>query len=122
MGFSNIKKGKRGEAMAEKFLKKKGYKILHKNFRTRFGEIDLVALERGTLVFIEVKARSGAGFGSPLAAVGTKKQSHLTMAANIYVEENRVTDRPLRFDVVGILGEGKEAKIELIKNAFDAVE
>ncbi len=122
MGSENIKKGKKGEALAERFLKKKGYKILERNFRTRFGEVDIIALDRGTLVFVEVKARSGQGFGSPMAAVGARKQSHLTLAANIYMEERRIEDSPVRFDVVGILGEGGDAKIELLRNAFDAVE
>jgi len=122
MGSDNIKKGKKGEALAEKFLKKKGYKIIEKNYRTRFGEVDLIALDKKTLVFVEVKARSADGFGSPLAAVGARKQSHLTLAANIYMEEKGVGDSPVRFDVVGILGEGRGAKIELVQNAFDAVE
>jgi len=122
MGSENIKKGKKGEALAEKFLKKKGYRIIEKNFRTRFGEIDLIALDHGTLVFVEVKARGGTGFGSPMAAVGARKQSHLTMAANIYMEEKGLEDIAMRFDVVGIVGEGKKAAVELVKNAFDAAE
>lgn len=122
MASDNLKKGKEGEALAEKFLKKKGYKILQRNFRTRFGEIDIIALDNKTLVFVEVKARSAEAYGSPMAAVNAKKQLHLTHAANIYMEEHCVGDRALRFDVVGILGYGRTAKIELIQNAFDAVE
>jgi len=122
MGSRNIKKGRVGEALAEKFLKKNKYKIIEKNFRTRFGEIDIIAVDHGALVFVEVKARSGARFGSPMEAVGARKQSHLTLAANIYMEERGIFDKAVRFDVVGILGEGRDAKIELLKNAFDAVE
>jgi len=122
MGSRNIKKGREGEALAEKFLKKKGYKILEKNFSTRFGEIDIIAADHGTLVFVEVKARCGTGFGSPMEAVGARKQSHLTLAANIYLEEHGIIDKPLRFDVVGVLGDGLSAEIELVKNAFDAFE
>ncbi|MFQ5427699.1 MAG: YraN family protein, partial [Thermodesulfobacteriota bacterium] len=84
--------------------------------------VDLVARDGKTLVFIEVKARSGEGFGSPLAAVDARKQSHLTLAAGIYMEQNNINDQPVRFDVVGILGEDDRAKIELIRNAFDAIE
>jgi len=122
MGSRNIKKGREGEALAVKFLKKKGYKVLEKNFRTRFGEIDIIAVDHGTLAFVEVKARAGARFGSPMEAVGARKQSHLTLAANIYMEEHGIIDKSVRFDVVGILGEGPEAQIELLRNAFDAVE
>lgn len=122
MGSRNIKKGREGEALAVKFLKKKGYKVLEKNFRTRFGEIDIIAADHGTLVFVEVKARSGARFGSPMEAVGARKQSHLTLAANIYMEEHGIIDKSVRFDVVGILGNGTDTKIELIQNAFDALE
>ncbi len=120
MASENIKKGRKGEALAEKFLKKKGYKILERNYRTRFGEIDIIAREGRTLVFIEVKARTDEAFGSPFAAVGPKKQSHLTLAANIYMEEHGVGDIPQRFDVVSVLGDGRGARIELLRNAFDA--
>ncbi|MFQ5480897.1 MAG: YraN family protein [Thermodesulfobacteriota bacterium] len=122
MASDNIKKGKKGEALAERFLKKKGYRILEKNYRTHFGEVDIIARDGKSLVFIEVKARSSDGFGSPLAAVGAKKQSHLTAAAGIYLQLNHIEDQPVRFDVVGITGEGTRAKIELVRNAFDAVE
>ncbi len=122
MGSDNIEKGKKGEVLAEKFLKKRGYRILEKNYRTHFGEVDIIARDGKTLVFIEVKARSGTGFGSPLAAVDARKQSHLTAAAGIYMQLNHIEDQPVRFDVVGITGEGARAKIELVRNAFDTVE
>jgi len=122
MGSYNIRKGRHGEFLAEKYLCKKGYRILERNYRTQFGEVDLVARDGKFLVFIEVKARSTAGFGSPLAAVDAKKQSHLTMAAGIYLATHDIVDQPVRFDVVGILGKGDKVKIELVRNAFDAVE
>ncbi len=122
MGSHNIKKGRRGEFLAEKFLKKKGYRILERNYRTQFGEVDLVARDGKALVFVEVKARSSVAFGSPLAAVDARKQSHLTMAAGIYLATHDIIDQPVRFDVVGILGSGDKVKIELVRNAFDAVE
>jgi len=122
VGSENIRVGRAGEASAERFLRKRGYKIVEKNFRTRFGELDIIARDGATLVFVEVKARRGSGFGAPIEAVGYRKQSNLTMAAGLYMEERRLHDMPVRFDVVGILGEGPGAKIELVQNAFDAVE
>ncbi len=120
MGSEKIRLGREGEASAERFLRKRGYRILERNYRTRYGELDIIARDGATLVFVEVKARRSRAFGTPAEAVGHRKQSNLTLAAGLYMEERRLHDIPVRFDVVGIIGEGPSAQIELLRNAFDA--
>jgi len=122
MESEKMRLGRAGEASAERFLRKRGYKIIERNYRTRFGELDIIARDGATLVFIEVKTRSGHVFGSPSEAVGQGKQSRLTLAASLYMEKRRLRDLPVRFDVVGVLGEGPGAEIELLRDAFDAYD
>lgn len=108
-------RGREGEAQALVYLKKHHFKILEQNYRTRYGEIDLIAQERNTIVFVEVKLRTTEGFGSPLAAVDKWKQVRLRRIALDYLQKKGLYDRtPVRFDVLGITPEG----IEHIKNAF----
>jgi len=121
MGGEHLVLGARGEAMAEKYLQRVGYRILARNYRCRFGEIDLIAEEDGNLVFIEVKTRSGTGFGHPLEAVDRRKRGQLTRAARRYLEEIRATERFCRFDVVAICL-GAEPQLELVRNAFELEE
>ncbi len=122
MGSDNMRLGRAGEVSAERFLRKKGYRIIERNYRTRFGELDIIARDGRTLVFVEVKARTGQAFGSPGEAVGRRKQSRLTLAAGLYMEERRLRDLPVRFDVVGVLGDGPGAEMELLQDAFEAFE
>jgi putative endonuclease len=110
--------GRRGERDAERYLKRCGYRILERNFRAAGAEIDLVAAESDTLVFVEVKARRGIATGTPQEAVDERKQRHIRRAAEIYVARNRAHDYPIRFDVVAIRMDGGEAKFELLKDAF----
>lgn len=121
MGGDHLALGARGEAMAEQYLQRAGYRILARNYRCRFGEIDLIAEEGGNLVFIEVKTRSGSGFGHPLEAVDRRKRGQLTRAARRYLEENRATERFCRFDVVAISLAGGP-QLELVRNAFELEE
>ncbi|MCR4868654.1 MAG: YraN family protein [Lachnospiraceae bacterium] len=103
------------EQKAAQFLEKKGYQILARNYHTRFGEIDLVALDEGVLCFVEVKYRKDNRFGSPQEAVDVKKQKRLSYSAAVYVMKEKIgLERAMRFDVVGILGE----EYVLIKDAF----
>ncbi len=106
--------GRRGEIEAQKFLKKKGFKILEKNFKTHFGEIDLIAKIDNTIVFIEVKARSSDVFGMPSEAVNSKKQKKYEIVANEYLQKFKLFDCECRFDVIEFL----EEKINHIENAF----
>lgn len=113
--MDNREQGKKGEDRADAYLKKIRYKILERNYRTRFGEIDLIAQDGTTIVFVEVKLRTTGEFGSPLAAVDERKQKRLRRAAVRYLQSRGLYDRaPARFDVLGITPAG----IEHIKNAF----
>ena len=112
--------GAEGERAAEKFLRRQRYTIVARNYRCSSGEVDLVALDRSTVVFVEVKTRRQAGFGSPLEAVDPRKQRQIQRAAQHYLTENRLHDRDARFDVVGVWWENGEVRCELVKNAFEA--
>jgi putative endonuclease len=118
--------GRRGEALAEAFLKRKGYTILEKNFTGKTGEIDIVASENNTIIFVEVKTRTSETFGSPKEAVDATKQKHIIKAATEYLQQNKVTDKHIRFDVVSILLKSgtlferlKGPQIEHIESAFE---
>ena len=120
MGANHLALGARGEELAAGYLQKQGYRILVRNFRCRYGEIDVIAEEGKNLVFIEVKSRSGAAFGDPLEAVDRRKRGQLERVARYYLEETGNTERFCRFDVVAILLVGGAVpKIELIRHAFD---
>jgi putative endonuclease len=111
--------GRRGEEVAFRFLKKKGYRIIEKNYACKMGEMDIIAKEKDTLVFIEVKTRTSSLFGPPQLAVNFSKQRQLSKVALNYLKEKHLEEVKARFDVVAILlGQNKEG-IELIRNAFD---
>lgn len=115
----NLYLGKSGEEKAVGLLKENGYKILVRNYRTRLGEIDIIAKDKGTIAFIEVKTRNSDKFGLPSEAVSGLKQRQISKAALLYLKENRLLDKPARFDVVSIdCGEDKP-RLDLIKNAFE---
>ena len=111
---SSVEKGKEGEEEAVRFLKKLGYKIIDRNYKTKFGEIDIIALDSSTLVFIEVKKRKSLAFGKPEEAVDIKKQKKILKVAISYLKEKKIRDKDLRFDIIGITND----KPELIKSAF----
>ena len=110
--------GKRSERLAAEFLKRTGYRILETNYRSKLGEIDIIAREKGTLVFVEVKARNTSRFGSPKAAVTPAKQRKISMAALDYLKRSGQTGASARFDVVAIDTASGKIDIEVIKNAF----
>jgi putative endonuclease len=123
MAADHLDLGARGEELAGKYLRRAGYRLLIRNFRCRFGEIDLIAEEGGCLVFVEVKTRSSAGFGHPLEAVDRRKQGQLIRAARIYLSEQAAEERFCRFDVVSVtFGSDGTPVIEVVKNAFDLTE
>jgi putative endonuclease len=115
----NIHLGKSGEELAGRFLKENGYQILAKNYRSRFGEIDIVAREKDCICFIEVKARKDTDFGLPQEAVDFRKQRKISKVALAYLKESRLLDAKARFDVVSVLFEGAGPRIKLTKNAFE---
>ena len=110
--------GRAGEDRAAQFLAAQGFKILVRNYSTRSGEIDLIALDRDTVVFVEVKTRKSEAFGAPELAVDPRKQKRMVKAALAYMSCNRLHQVPCRFDVVAI-SSTREQKIELIQNAFE---
>ena len=111
--------GSQGEATAARFLKRKGYTIIKKNYRCSYGEIDLIAQDGDTLVFVEVKTRTSQDFGGPAAAVNFRKQVQISKTAHNFLTELN-SDTDARFDVVSILMEkNKERQIDHITNAFD---
>lgn len=109
--------GKDYEAIAENFLKKKGYKIIDKNFTTKMGEIDIIAKKNNTLIFVEVKARKNANY-IPYETVNKSKQSKIIKSSIVYIKSKNIKDTNIRYDVVSIKGDKKNPKIELIENAF----
>jgi putative endonuclease len=105
--------------MALRFLKKKGYRIIEKNYVCRMGEMDIIAKEKDTLVFIEVKTRTSTTFGPPQLAVNLTKQMQLSKVALYFLKEKELEDVKARFDVVAILLGPMKEEIDLIKDAFD---
>jgi len=112
--------GKLGEDLAAAELERRGYVITARRYRTRCGEIDIVAEQDDVLVFVEVKTRENAEFGTAAEAVTWRKQRKLTRMANDYLTRERVVDRPCRFDVVTVMLDQPEPAIEVYENAFDA--
>ena len=111
--------GKKSESLAVRYLKKNGYKILEQNYRNKIGEIDIIAKEKGTLVFVEVKARKTHVFGNPKWAVTPKKQRKISMAALYYLKATKQIHVKARFDVVALSLAKDNPQIEIIKNAFE---
>jgi putative endonuclease len=114
--------GNRGERAAVKFLKGQGYKILHRGYRILGGELDIVAVEGRTVVFVEVKTRASHDAGHPAEAVDIHKQRQLTQLALAYLRRYQLLENPARFDVIAITWplNQKRPTIEHIKNAFEA--
>jgi putative endonuclease len=110
--------GKKSEKLAAEFLKRTGYRIVETNYQSTVGEIDIIAKERDSLVFVEVKARSSRRFGSPKGAVTPAKQRKLSMAALDYLKKNDQINAKARFDVVAIDTSGESLDIEVVRNAF----
>lgn len=111
--FDSVK-GKINENRACEFLTAKGYKILDRNFTCPIGEIDIIALDRDSIVFVEVKYRATAYFGLPQEAVTPQKQQKIRDVASLFLKMKRKLNAPCRFDVVAILGD----QITHIENAF----
>lgn len=120
----HLRLGARGEKLAARFLRRHGFKILYRNFRGRQGgEIDLVCRERDTLVFVEVKTRTGQDFGRPLEAVNRKKQRRISLGAFAWLRLLGNPDILFRFDVVEVVvSEEAEPQIELVRDAFHLPE
>lgn len=110
--------GNRGEALAGERYRQNGYQILDRNFRTRFGEIDLIVQKDGTLVFCEVKTRKQGVAGAAAMAVTPQKQRKLIQAARGYLLRHKLSDPVVRFDVVEVYYGAGSTEINIIENAF----
>jgi putative endonuclease len=115
--------GQRGEAAAARYLRRRGYKVLARGDRFGPGELDLVMLDRRTIVFVEVKTRESADAGHPAEAVDDAKQRRLTRLAVTFLKRHRLLEYPARFDVIAVTWPAGKRRptIEHFKNAFDAV-
>lgn len=105
------------ETVAVDFLEKHGYRILQKNFRTKLGEIDIIAKDKNTICFVEVKSRANTSRGLPEEAINNFKRRKVSRAALAFLKQNKLMDSDARFDVVSI--DLNEVKINLFKNAFE---
>lgn len=113
-------RGDRGENLAVEFLKSIGYRILKTNERNLGGEIDIIALDKKTVVFVEVKTWSRAGQGGPAEAVDKRKQARLTRAALVFLKSRRMLDHAARFDVIEVILDRKESPVKHYPHAFEA--
>jgi putative endonuclease len=107
------------EDLACAYLKSKGYKILDRNVYLMRKELDVVALHAGTVVFVEVKGRRSARYGSPAEAMGRTKRRHMIQAATAYIKKMNLTDKPCRFDFIAVTFESGLPSFRHIENAFD---
>lgn len=108
-----------GESMAARYYRKRGYSLLDARYRTRFGEIDLVAEKGDLIVFVEVKTRSSSRHAEPREAVTREKQRRLIYAAQSFIQQNDLGDCPMRFDVVEVIpDETGNAQVACFENAF----
>jgi putative endonuclease len=114
------KMGDIGETLAQQYLTDQGLSIIDKNFHCRFGEIDIIATDQASIIFIEVKYRKKNDFGGAISAVSVKKQQKVTKSARIYLQQQQLNEynTACRFDVVAIDGSIEENNITWIKNAF----
>jgi putative endonuclease len=117
-GPGNAPLGRTGERLAERYIKRSGYRLLARNFRAAGAEIDLIAAEKDTIVFIEVKTRRSTGAGRPEEAVDDRKQARIRRAAEIYLDRHRAHGAAIRFDVVAITGRDSDRRVELFRDAF----
>ena len=116
--ISRISKGRRGENIAAEYLIRQGFVLLERNYRRLGCEVDMIAMDGETTVFIEVKARSSRTVGLGREAVTYVKQRNIIKAASAYLTENGLWDTPVRFDVAEV--DLVECAVEYIKNAFQA--
>jgi len=114
--------GRRGERAAERYLRRRGYKIVARGERGRLGELDLIAVDGRTIVFVEVKTRRSHDAGHPSEAVGADKQKRLTRLALAYLKRHELLECSSRFDVLAITWpeSARRPTIDHIKNAFEA--
>lgn len=121
--MSDINKilGDAGENFAAKYLEERGYKIIARNYRTDFAEIDIIAELDDEIIFVEVKTRSNTRRGLPAEAVNLRKQKKIIEAASVFLQDEIYFNRACRFDVIEVYSDGTKFKIRHIENAFEVV-
>jgi putative endonuclease len=119
---STKEKGREGERLAVRFLRREGFRILDRNYRNRLGEIDIVAEDKGVLVFVEVRTLKASAGHAPEETIQWKKQQRISRTALAYIQYKRLEDRPARFDVVSVTLDGTEATLRHIPDAFEMWE
>ncbi len=110
--------GELGERIAERWLRRQGWRVVQRRFRNGHRDIDLVVERDGTVAFVEVKARKGQEFGDPVEAVNWSKQKELTRSAQVWIDRHGRPTDCYRFDVVGVLVEGDRVRVRHVANAF----
>ena len=110
--------GELGERIAERWLRRRGWRIIQRRFKNGRRDIDLVVERDGTVAFVEVKARRGAEFGGPVQAVNYRKRKELERSALIWIDRHGQNTETYRFDVIGVLLDGAEVRICHVENAF----
>jgi putative endonuclease len=111
--------GQQGERTAERYLLEQGLRLVTRNYRCQSGEIDLIMRDGDTLVFVEVRQRKSSDYGSPLETVSVAKQRKILSASQHYLQSEKISSRQaMRFDVVGVIHDGKQARIDWVRNAF----
>jgi putative endonuclease len=110
--------GELGERIAERWLRRQGWRVVQRRFRAGHRDIDLVVERDDVVVFVEVKARRGAEFGDPVEAVNWNKQRQLVRSASVWIDRHGRPSESYRFDVVGVLVEGERVRVRHVANAF----
>lgn len=110
--------GQLGERIAERWLRRQGWRVVQRRFRNGHRDIDLVVEREGTVAFVEVKARRGRAFGDPVEAVNWSKQKELVRSASVWIDRHGRPSDSYRFDVVGVLVEGDRVRVRHVANAF----
>jgi len=110
--------GKQGEEIAARYLKSHGYRVISRNFRSRYGEIDIICTDGRVVVFVEVKTRTSTNYGSPEESITKVKKEHIRKVALVYLETYPQPFREIRFDVIGILMEDNKPRINHLIAAF----
>ena len=111
--------GNIGEGLACNYLNKDGFKIIELNYKNKLGEIDIIAKEKDTILFVEVKSRLSTKFGMPREAINFYKQKKIINVATVYLKQKKLINNTcIRFDCIEILGDKNEYKIEHITNIF----
>ena len=116
--FQKTVLGRKGEEMAVAYLMDQGYRILKRNYYTRYGELDIICMHKNILVFVEVRTKTTLNYGSPEESVTKSKIKHLRKAALVYLGNGRLSYEEIRFDVIAILITGGNTRINHIPNAF----